>query len=156
MATSINGGELANCTIAMARQEVRLISGVFALVAIYAAGNVFYQSSKDDASPLNTPQQALLNKGQRLIDNCTACHYLDQRANFVGPHLVGIASRPIASDPDFAYSPAIKKLQGSWTPERLVAFLTAPQKYAPGTKMAVQGWSIDEARAIAAYLESRD
>lgn len=140
----------------MARQEVRLIPGVFALIAIYALGNAAYQSYKNGAIKPSGPEQVLLAKGQRLIDNCTACHYLDQRANFVGPHLVDITGRQIAGASDFAYSPAIKNLQGHWSTDRLVAFLRSPQKYAPGTKMAVQGWPEDEAKAIAAYLESRD
>ena len=112
----------------MASKEVRLISGVIALIAIYATGNVLYQSLRSDDPPANDPQQVLIARGQRLI---------------------GTAS-------DFAYSPAIKKLQGSWTSDRLVTFLTAPQKYVPGTKMAVQGWPEADAKAIAAYLESRD
>lgn len=140
----------------MASQEVRLIPGVIAVIAIYAISNVLYQSYKNDAAKPDDEQQVLIVKGQRLIENCTACHYLDQRANFVGPHLVGISGRPIATAQDFAYSPALKTLQGSWTPERLASFLTSPQKYAPGTKMAVQGWPEDEAKAIAAYLESRN
>lgn len=140
----------------MASKEVRLISGVIALIAIYATGNVLYQSLRSDDPPANDPQQVLIARGQRLIENCTACHYLDQRANFVGPHLVGVLGREIGTASDFAYSPAIKKLQGSWTSDRLVTFLTAPQKYAPRTKMAVQGWPEADAKAIAAYLESRD
>ena len=140
----------------MASKEVRLISGVIALIAIYASSNVLYQSHKENAVKSNDQMHLLVTKGQRLIDNCTACHYLDQRANFVGPNLVGISGRQIASINDFAYSPAIKKLHGNWTSDRLVTFLTAPQKYAPGTKMAVQGWPEADAKAIAAYLESRD
>lgn len=140
----------------MAQQDFRLIFGVTALVGIYAIGGYAFQALTAASPSTGAERKALVQRGQELTENCTACHYLDQKANFVGPHLVGLIDRSVADVSDFEYSPAIRQLKGSWTEARLVEFLTAPQRYAPGTKMALQGWSAEDAKAIAAYFESRN
>lgn len=72
-----------------------------------------------------------------------------------GPTLLGVIGRATASSPGFNYSPALKKLGGKWTPERIDAFLQGPQRFAPGTRMAFSGLRKPEDRAaIIAYLKS--
>lgn len=140
----------------MARKEFRLIYGLIAIAGIYVAVNMVHQSLIEDGSSGQAKLSGQIARGQQLTENCTACHYLDQKANFVGPHLVGLIGRPVADVSDFEYSPAVRKLSGSWSEARLTEFLTAPQRYAPGTKMALQGWAAEDAKAIAAYFESRN
>lgn len=53
-----------------------------------------------------------------------------------GPDLRGVLGRRIASVPNYPYSPALRAAGGSWTPERLDAFLREPTRFAPGTAMA--------------------
>ena len=64
---------------------------------------------------------------------CGGCHSLD--ANRIGPAHRGVVGRRIASAPGYAYSAALKKVPGVWTPARLDQWLQGPQKLAPGTKM---------------------
>lgn len=77
--------------------------------------------------------------GEAVFARCAACHRANGQ-NGVGPHLDGVVGRSAASVPDFAYSGALRAMEGQpWTPERLDAFLTNPRGFAPGTKMAFAG-----------------
>ncbi|MBX9884679.1 MAG: c-type cytochrome, partial [Novosphingobium sp.] len=56
--------------------------------------------------------------GQALyLAKCGGCHSLD--TNRIGPAHRGVVGRRIATAPGFAYSPAIRKLAGTWTAARL-------------------------------------
>jgi cytochrome c2 len=86
---------------------------------------------------------------------CGGCHKaIDGATHAYGPDLAGILGRKVASASGFqGYSPALKALQGKWTKDRLDAFLTSPQKMAPGTAMTFQGVSEPATRAaIIDYL----
>ena len=133
-----------------------MLWGTVALVVGYIGLNALYKTWSAALFPIDPEKVALISSGQRLVEACTACHYLDQRANFVGPQLVGIFGRPVADIRTDEYSEALKRVGGNWTAERLSAFLKEPQTYAPGTKMAVNGWSDDEVQAIVAYLQSKE
>jgi cytochrome c2 len=86
---------------------------------------------------------------------CGACHKaIDGATHSYGPDLAGIVGRPIASVPGFqGYSPALKALHGTWTKEKLDAWLASPQSVAPGTTMTFRGLSDPAQRAaIIKYL----
>ena len=74
----------------------------------------------------------------------------------IGPHLDGVVGRQKASVDGFAYSGALRAMEGEeWTPERLDAFLRNPRGYAPGTKMAFAGLRDAQDRAdVIAYLQA--
>jgi len=85
---------------------------------------------------------------------CGGCHTLDGHSTPNGPALNGVVWRKVASLRDFAYSAALKRTIGDWTPGRLDAYLRDTQHFAPGTSMF---WVIrdkSERRAIIAYLET--
>ena len=89
--------------------------------------------------------------GQALYQaKCGGCHSLD--ANRIGPAHRGMVGRKIASAPGFAYSPAIRKLTGVWTPARLDQWLQNPQKLAPGSKMYLNVTDAAQRASIIAYL----
>jgi cytochrome c len=91
--------------------------------------------------------------GQMLYESkCGGCHSLD--ANRIGPKHRGVIGRKVASLPDYDYSPAIKKLDGVWTPERIDQWLQGPQAVAPGTKMVFQVSDPAQRRAIIDYLSA--
>jgi cytochrome c len=95
-----------------------------------------------------------LAQGQALYEGkCGGCHSLDE--NRVGPRHRGVVGRPIASIPDFDYSPAIRKLGGIWMPARIDQWLQGPQAMAPGAKMFFQVPDPDQRHAIIAYLASQ-
>ena len=95
--------------------------------------------------------------GGRLFRQCMACHTIGRGApNGAGPNLYAVFGRPIAADPTYGYTHALKSLGGIWDPMRLDAWLAAPSKVAPGTKMAYAGLDdpLDRADMIA-YLKSQ-
>ncbi|MFO1057285.1 MAG: cytochrome c family protein [Dongiaceae bacterium] len=96
-------------------------------------------------------------KGQKATAVCGACHSFDKGGpNKVGPNLWNVVGGPHAHKEDYGYSDAMKALHDKpWTFEALDAFLTAPQKDIPGTKMTFPGIKKAEQRAdVIAYLRS--
>ncbi len=94
-------------------------------------------------------------RGQAAFRVCAACHAADKPQNRVGPHLMGVLGRDVASVEGFAYSDALKGLEGAWTLEALDEWLTNPRAYAPGNKMGFPGVKDLQARAdIIAYIGS--
>jgi cytochrome c len=90
-------------------------------------------------------------EGQRLYEGkCGGCHSLDK--NRVGPKHRGVVGRKVASVPDYDYSPAVKKLGGVWTAERIDRWLQGPQAMAPGAKMFFQVPDPAQRKAVIAYL----
>ena len=65
---------------------------------------------------------------------CVECH-----ANPQLPRLAGVFGADVASQPDIAYSAALLAVEGTWTRERLSAFLQSPETFAPGATMPVPG-----------------
>lgn len=103
--------------------------------------------------PTTAPAQAAGNPvtGQTLYKaKCGGCHSLE--ANRIGPAHRGFIGRRIATAPDYAYSPAIKKLPGVWTAALLDRWLLGPQKLAPGSKMFLTIPDAGQRADIIAYL----
>ena len=76
--------------------------------------------------------------GPSMIGFCAGCHKLEPAdpGTKSGPSLVGLIGRPVAGDPEFQYSEALRAVDGVWTANRLADFLEQPQRFAPGTAMA--------------------
>ena len=95
--------------------------------------------------------------GQAQFAKCASCHQVSD-ANGTGPGLNGIVGRKPASHGGFAYSPAMTAYAGTharWDYDQLDAFLKAPQKDIPGTKMTFVGLKKQEDRInVIAYLHS--
>ena len=87
---------------------------------------------------------------------CKACHSVvkGQRSG-VGPNLNGVMGRSAASLPDFKYSPALKNSQLRWDEKSLDAFLAAPAKKVPGTRMAIGMADPAKRAAIIDYLKTQ-
>jgi cytochrome c len=91
--------------------------------------------------------------GRALYEaKCGGCHSVDE--NRVGPRHRDVVGRKVASLTDYDYSPAIRKLGGVWTPDRIDLWLQGPQAMAPGTKMFLSVPDSDQRRNITAYLVS--
>ncbi|CAN7522598.1 cytochrome c family protein [Phenylobacterium sp. LjRoot219] len=95
-------------------------------------------------------------KGQQTAKVCASCHTFDQGGqDRTGPGLWGVVGRDVAGHGAFAYSGAMKAQAGSWTYERLDAYLTNPAKAVPGNKMAFNGLRRVQDRAnVIAYLST--
>jgi cytochrome c len=72
----------------------------------------------------------------RAFEPCQACHALTKDAGQKpGPQLVGVIGRPVAGDPAFDYSAALRSARAKgdiWTRERLDLFLADTEAVYPG------------------------
>lgn len=92
-------------------------------------------------------------EGRTLYQNkCGGCHSVE--TNRIGPRHRGVVGRRVASVADYDYSPALRRLGGTWTPARLDLWLSDTQKMAPGSKMYLALDDAGQRHLIIAYLES--
>ncbi|MGY3365312.1 cytochrome c2 [Bradyrhizobium sp. GM2.4] len=96
--------------------------------------------------------------GETLFaEKCSGCHQPNLMiGNRIGPDLVGIVGRQVASLTSYPdYSSSLRRVGGTWTEERLNEFLKAPSVFCPGTRMDFPGdVSATERRAILSYLRT--
>ncbi|MBV8971699.1 MAG: c-type cytochrome [Sphingomonadaceae bacterium] len=119
------------------------------LATAVVAGAVLVVASLAAAAPAAATGEAAA--GQALyLARCGGCHSLD--ANRIGPAHRGVVGRRVASVPGYAYSPALKRLGGVWTPARLDQWLQGPQAVAPGARMFLTVGDPAVRRDIIAYL----
>ena len=86
---------------------------------------------------------------------CVACHALDGHAK-IGPSLNGIVGHKAGAAPGYAYSAALKAYGKPWTAANLDAFIAAPSKTAPGTRMTFYGIKDPAKRAdLIAFLKTK-
>lgn len=94
--------------------------------------------------------------GEKVFNQCKACHTIEAGKNRVGPSLHGVVGRQAGSVEGFTYSPAMKSSGLTWTPENLDKYLTDPKAMVLGNKMAFAGLKKPEDRAnVIAYLSQQ-
>jgi len=95
-------------------------------------------------------------KGATVAKACQACHSLTEKTIKVGPYLVGVVGRKVASVENYAYSDAMlefAKTHDVWDAATLNTYLQAPMSVVHGTKMSFGGVKKDDQRAdLIAYL----
>jgi cytochrome c len=94
--------------------------------------------------------------GAEVFRACVACHTLSaDGGNRAGPTLAGLFGRRIATQPDYRFSDALKKLDIVWTPETVAKlFEVGPAAYTPGTKMPEQRiGSAEDREALVKFLQ---
>ena len=77
--------------------------------------------------------------GERLFEECRACHALERSVDSVGPDLHGVFGRRAAALDNFRYSPALKRSGITWTVETLDGYIANPQKVVPANRMPYAG-----------------
>ena len=132
-----------------------LLAGALALAGCGKsdpAGDAAASGEAAVEAPAVAPTAAM---GEQVFRRCVACHTVEKGgSNGIGPNLHGIVGAPVASKPDFSYSGAMKAKGGVWDEAALDAYLKAPMKDVPGTRMAFAG-VIDPAdrKALILFLE---
>lgn len=93
------------------------------------------------------------DQGKRLFGQCASCHTIAPGGgDRNGPNLHAVVGRRVAAgSARFGYTAALEAKGGSWTPERLDAWISNPQAFAPGTSMIYPGMAngVDRADLIA-------
>ena len=118
-----------------------------------SSGGAAEEEAKPDLGTLLAAADA--GRGARGIGLCKSCHTFDEGgATLSGPNLYDIVGREVASVGGFGYSQQLKDFGGTWTYERLDAFLQNSQALVPGGAMR-QAVRKDNKRAdMLAYLAS--
>ena len=83
---------------------------------------------------------------------CKTCHAA--KSSLMGPALAGVAGAKIAGRSDFAYSSGLKAKAGTWNDANLEAYLTAPTKFAPGSRMPQGVANPADRAAVIGYLKT--
>lgn len=137
---------------------------IAALVLAGCGGDDAHRVARLRAAGPNPDLSALLrvadaDAGRHAFGQCAACHTIGQgRQALAGPNLYGVMGRIVASDARFGYTQALKDHGGRWDDVRMDAWLAAPSRVVPGTRMAFAGVRDPLERAdLIAYLrvESR-
>ena len=89
---------------------------------------------------------------QVFQQRCSVCHSLQPSPGKMGPPLVGVVGRKAGAVSGYAYSNALKTSNIAWTPDKLDAFLKAPGKTVPGTKMLLGAPDAEQRAAVIEYL----
>ena len=92
-------------------------------------------------------------RGEKLYEDCAACHSIERGVNGVGPTLYGIFGRKAGTLDGFSYSAAMKNSGIVWDDDSMAKYLRDPRGSMPGNKMAFPGIKNDEELAnLLAYL----
>jgi cytochrome c len=117
--------------------------------AACAAGALFSGSL---ATPAQAQQGAGAAQGETLFkQRCATCHAVGGKGGKIGPDLTKVAGRRAGSTA-YAYSTAMKGSKIVWSGKTLDAYLAAPTKTVPGTKMVIAVSKPEDRAAIVSYL----
>ncbi len=108
---------------------------------------------------LSVPSGGEPSPGERAFGKCYGCHSLEPGRSANGPSLYGIVGKPVAAEPDFPYSEALKRLAARepvWTAQLLDRFIADPESVAPGNDMGFYVRTDAQERAdLIAYLSAQ-
>ena len=96
--------------------------------------------------------------GSGVFKKCAACHTATEAINKVGPSLMGVVGRPVATAPGYSYSAAMTGFgEGGkvWDEATLSEYLLSPKAMVPGTKMSFAGLrKAEDIANLIAYLKN--
>lgn len=97
-------------------------------------------------------------RGGAVFRTCAACHSVGRGGPDVdGPNLYGVVGAPVAERrPRYGYTQALRDVGGTWSAQRLEAWLRDPAAFAPGTAMHFAGLADAQDRAdVIAFLATQ-
>ena len=80
----------------------------------------------------STALAADVEHGKQVYQSCAACH--SDKADALGPSLVGVLGRKAGSRDDFRYSNAMMRAGFSWDADSLRQYLADPQAKVKGNR----------------------
>jgi cytochrome c len=93
-------------------------------------------------------------RGEKLFEECRACHAVERGAEGVGPDLHGVFGRRAGTLENFRYSPALKRSAITWTAQSLDDYIADPQKAVPANRMPYSGMPDARDRAdVIGYMQ---
>jgi cytochrome c len=93
-------------------------------------------------------------RGEKLFDECRACHSVERGVEGIGPDLHGVFERRAGALETFRYSPALKRSAITWTPQALDGYIADPQKAVPANRMPYAGMPDARDRAdLLSYMQ---
>lgn len=99
------------------------------ILSLVAASTLFFSAAH---------AQNLL-RGQKVFEECAACHSIKPGESGVGPSLAGALGKQAGENPDFRFSPAMKRSGITWSQATLNEFIADPQKRVPDNRMPYAG-----------------
>jgi cytochrome c len=114
-----------------------------------------------DAAPAAAAADpAQVASGQRVFNQCRACHVIDNNGrNGVGPNLYGIVDRPAGTVQNFRYSANLRERAAAglvWNEETLRAYITNPKAVLPTGSMSFPGLRNEQQlNDLIAYLKAQ-
>lgn len=96
--------------------------------------------------------------GAKVFKQCQACHTATEAKNKVGPSLMGVIDRKVATVEGFKYSKAMTDFGSDgkvWSEELLKEYLPKPRDLVKGTTMTFAGLKKeDDIENVIAYLKN--
>ena len=93
--------------------------------------------------------------GEKVFNQCKACHTIEVGKNRVGPSLHGVVGRKAGSVEGFAYSDGVKKSGLTWDEANLGKWLTDTKAVVPGNKMSFALKDPQARENVIAYLKTQ-
>ena len=93
-------------------------------------------------------------RGEKMFEECRACHATERAGEGLGPDLHGLLGRRAGAQDNFRYSPAMKRSGITWNAQTLDSFISDPQKAVPANRMPYSGMAEAKDRAdLILYLQ---
>ena len=97
--------------------------------------------------------------GEKIFKKCMACHAIAEKTNKVGPYLVGVVGRAVATVEGYTYSDSMREYAATgavWDEPTLQAYLENPKAVVAKTKMVFPGLKKeDERNDLIAFLKTK-